>query len=90
VNDYTQYAGKPIFLTSCIKGFSRRDKKPGWIISFEYNELIIKHLKKAVHKNHHEWDRKAKTWWISELYEDVLDELFDNWYSLAKRQGTLF
>jgi len=34
--------------------------------------------------------RKDKDWWVREDYEDVLNELFSNWYALTKLQGTLF
>ena len=76
-------------LTQCIKGGSAANK-PGWLIKFNYNLELVEALKKRVHHTGREWREDSKQWWISEQYEDVLDQLFSNWYALAKCQGTLF
>lgn len=77
------------YLASCIKGGSK-DGRPGWIIAFSYDELLIERLKAEVMYTAREWRAETKTWWISEQYEDVLDAMFSNWFALAKLQGTLF
>ena len=76
-------------LTSCIKGGDAQGR-PGWIIQFRYDAEFIEKVKKAIHHTAREWREGPKEWWVSEQYEDVLDELFSNWYALAKCQGTLF
>jgi len=75
-------------LTSCIKGGSS-DRRPGWLLQFDYDRELVEILKRQVHHTGREWNAKAKTWWVAEEYEDILDILFSDWYSLAKQQGTL-
>uniref|UniRef100_A0A6M3KP47 Uncharacterized protein n=1 Tax=viral metagenome TaxID=1070528 RepID=A0A6M3KP47_9ZZZZ len=78
-----------IYLTSCIRG-GNTDRRPGWLIQFEYDPEVIELLKTQVHYSDRGWNERTKTWWVSEDCEDILEALFDNWYTLAKRQGALF
>lgn len=76
-------------LTQCVKSGNTMGQ-PGWLIKFAYNEALIEKLKRAIHHTGREWHEGSKEWWVSEQYEDVLNQLFSNWYALAKCQGTLF
>jgi len=75
------------YLTQCIKGGSSYGHT-GWLIKFDYDRQILAELKR-IHPSGREWDLDNKVWWISEVYDNELNELFSNWYSLAKSQGTL-
>jgi hypothetical protein len=77
-----------MILTSCVKGGSSQGKS-GWIIQFKYDAEFIEKFKKTINHQHREWRPETKTWWVDEVYEPELDQLFDNWYALAKMQGTL-
>ncbi len=76
-------------LTSCIKG-GDTNGRAGWLIQFHYDAEFIEKLKSAIPHLNREWRPDTKTWWVDEVYEDELDQLFVNWYALAKLQGTLF
>ena len=75
-------------LTSCIKGGDVQGR-PGWLIQFRYDAEFVEKLKETIDHRHREWRPDTKTWWIDEVYEPELDQLFENWYALAKMQGTL-
>ena len=76
-------------LTQCVKSGSTVGR-PGWLIKFDYDPDLIEKLKRGIYHTGREWRDDSKEWWVSEDYEDVLNELFSNWYALAKLQGTLF
>ncbi len=80
---------KPMPLSSCIKGGDAQGK-PGWLIQIGYDAAFLERFKRAIHHTGREWRPDAKTWWVSDQYEDALDELFGNWYAMAKLQGSLF
>lgn len=75
-----------MILASCIKGASGQDKA-GWLIKFGYDPAFLNQFKAEIPGRHREWISAKKTWWVDELYEDVLDELFDNFEALARPQG---
>jgi len=75
-------------LSSCIKGGDEQ-KRSGWILQFAYDATFLETFKSVIDYRHREWRPDSKTWWVDELYEQELDILFDNWYALAKQQGTL-
>lgn len=76
-------------LTQCIKS-GNATGQTGWLIKFGYDADLVEKLKREIHHTGREWREAFKEWWVSEDYEDVLDQLFSNWYALAKCQGTLF
>jgi len=76
------------FLTQCIKGGSR-DSRPGWLISFTYEEEIVEFLKRGIPHTEREWRYEEKVWWVSEIYIDHLKRTFSNFEALAFLQGKL-
>lgn len=75
-------------LTQCIRGGSQ-DMKAGFIISFNYDLELVEKLKHQIPHTHREWRENSKTWWISEQYENVLKEMFSNFYAQIYLQGKL-
>jgi len=75
-------------LVSCIKGGDIRGRA-GWLIQFRYDVDFVERFKRVVDYRHREWRPDTKTWWVDEVYEAELDQLFPNWYALARLQGTL-
>lgn len=52
------------------------DGRPGYLISFDYDPAIIKELKERIPSFAREWYPSRKLWWVSNLYEKVIDDLF--------------
>ncbi len=75
-------------LTKCEK--TQSDGKPGWLLLFPYNKDFIVELKQEISSKGRKFNPNGKTWWVSELYEDALDKLFENFERLAAPQGTNF
>ena len=76
-------------LTQCVKAGSIAGQ-PGWLITFNYDVELVERLKHEIYHTGREWREASKEWWVSEDYEDDLNELFSNWYALAKLRGSLF
>jgi len=62
----------------------------GYLIAFEYDTELVEALKSRIPHTHREWRRSEKAWWVSEVYGNVLKELFSNFYALAFLQGKLW
>lgn len=69
-------------LWNCVKTVTEEGEL-GWLIKFKYNKDFIYQFKKEIFWRGRKWDGETKAWFVSELYEDSLDELFDNFETLA-------
>ena len=76
-------------LKLCVRGGSTK-RETGWLIQFDYDAELVESLKNAIPHIMREWNPDTKTWWVSEKYETALNELFGNWYALAKCQSVMF
>ena len=76
------------YLTSCISGGDAQ-QRPGWKLTFAYNEEVIASLKGTVPFTDRTWDEVTKTWWVSANYEHDIESLFGNFHALAYQQGRL-
>lgn len=77
-------------LQMCLRGGSDWGMRPGWLIRFQYDVDLVERLKNMIPHTYREWHQGPKSWWVSEEYEDELNELFSNWYALAKQQLPMF
>ncbi len=78
-----------MILSQCIRAGSVSGEG-GHLIAFEYDEETVELLKKSVPHTHREWRPATKVWWVSVEYEEVLNEMFANFHSLAHLQGRLW
>lgn len=42
------------------------DGRPGWWLSFDYDEQLVPRLKAQIAASERSWDEVGKRWWISE------------------------
>lgn len=49
----------------------------------------VERLKQAIPHTHREWNPERKSWWVSGEYDEALQSLFPNFYTLAHLQGSL-
>lgn len=63
--------------------------RPGWRISFDYDEELVELLKRAIPHTDRAWYPDEKEWWIAEEYADVLERLFPDFVTF-RNQPQLF
>lgn len=76
-------------LTYAIKAGSRTGE-PGWLIQFAYDKETVEQLKARVPHTDREWRPETAEWWVSEKYQDVLQEVFPGFHAMAFQQAGMF
>ena len=72
-----------------IKGGSSEGKS-GFLIEFDYDAYIVDQIKKTIPSSLREWNPDKKQWWISELAEKPLNDLFPGFLEAVIAQKRLF
>jgi len=72
-----------------IKGGSS-DGRPGYLLEFDYSGYIIEQIKKTIPSSLREWNPEKKRWWISELAEKPLNDIFPGFLEAVISQKRLF
>lgn len=62
-------------LKSWYKGGNSKGE-PGYWLEFDYDADIIRQLKQSISSYLREWDDEQKRWWVSELCEVPVDQIF--------------
>jgi len=62
----------------------------GYFISFDYDAELVEQLKKTVPSFLREWNPETKQWWISELCEKAINDLFPGFLEAVVAQKKLF
>jgi len=76
-------------LTMCARGGSS-DGRGGFVLQFHYDTEFVEELKRTIPHTHREWMPESKIWWVSKDYDEILQKLFANFYSIIHLQGSLF
>ena len=76
-------------LSMCIKA-GDETLREGYMIAFNYDERTVEDLKSSIPHTERSYYPASKQWWVSVLYEGVLNRLFSNFDALAHKQGKLF
>jgi len=72
-----------------MKGGSS-DGRLGYLIEFDYSAYIVEQIKKTIPSSLREWNPDKKQWWISELAEKPLNDLFPGFLEAVIAQKRLF
>ncbi len=75
------------YLETCCRGGSATGK-PGWLIEFEYDQVIVEDLK-AIPAYGREWNPTEKRWWVSSVFEDRLESIFPNFHAFRNQKPLL-
>jgi len=67
-----------------------RDGKPGYLISFEYDTELVQRLKSTVPASLREWRPEEKRWWVSELCQKPLNDIFPHFIEALAATKPLF
>jgi len=76
-------------LTACYRG-GNQEGESGYWLSFMYDADLVEQFKQVIPHTHREWHPSTKLWWVSIEYDEVLQELFSNFYALIHQQRSLF
>lgn len=82
-------------MTTHARGFQwqkggSRDGRPGYLISFEYDADLVQRLKATVPASLREWRPEEKRWWVSELCQKPLNDLFPGFLEAVIATKPLF
>lgn len=72
-----------------IRGGNSRHKAGYWLY-FEYDPDVIQKLKETVPSGLREWDDEKKRWWVSELCEKHINDIFPGFLEAVVAQRRLF
>ena len=64
--------------------------EPGYALSFDYNPDVIERIKRTVPSSLREWNPETKRWWISELCERQINDIFHGFLEAVVAQRRLF
>ena len=76
-------------LNNWVKGGNTR-RKAGYWLYFDYDADVIQKLKETVPSGLREWDAENKKWWVSELCEKQLNDIFPGFLEAVLSQLRLF
>lgn len=76
-------------LKNWYKGGSSKGEAGYWI-GFAYDPDIIQRLKETVPSYLREWNDEQKQWWVSELCEKQINNLFPGFLEAVVAQRKLF
>ena len=65
-------------------------KKDGFYLWFDYNPDTIARLKETIPSYLREWDKGEIRWWVSELCEKQINDLFPGFLEAVVAQKRLF
>jgi len=63
---------------------------PGYYLEFNYGYDVIERLKKAIPPYLRSWDADKKRWWVSDLCEEQVNDIFPGFTEAVKSQMRLF
>jgi hypothetical protein len=66
------------------------DGEAGYWLEFTYDPEIIQKIKETVPSHMREWNPDKKLWWVSELYEKQINNLFPGFLEAMTAQRKLF
>jgi len=72
-----------------VKGGSS-EGKAGYLLTFDYDSDIIQRLKDTIPGYLREWHPDTKTWWVSELCEKSINDIFKGFLEAVVAQKRLF
>lgn len=72
-----------------LKGGST-DGRPSYFLEFDYDIDLIEKLKATIPPGLREWDPEKKRWWVSELAEKPINDLFPGFLEAVRSQKNLF
>lgn len=64
--------------------------KPGYLLTFDYDAQVVEKLKATVPSQFREWRPEEKVWWVSELCEKQINDLFPGFIEAVVAQRPLF
>ena len=76
-------------LRTWVKGGSS-DGRAGYWLSFDYNPDIIQRIKQTIPSYLREWNDDKKQWWVSELAERAINDIFKGFLQAVVAQKRLF
>ncbi len=76
-------------LRNWVKGGSSQGKAGYWL-AFDYDLGIIQQIKATIPSHLREWNDDKKEWWVSELCERQINNIFKGFLEAVVAQKRLF
>lgn len=72
-------------LRQAFRAGSSRDGRPGWALSFDFDQALIDGIKAWIPAADREWNPERRLWWVASLHEERLAALLPGFEAFLKQ-----